>query len=164
MEKNPVDSPEKLSPDFFRDTRFGRFLTLAITFQLAILCATLIINFATYNGLSADLDSISPRLVYAAMMAVPEPLAWFYFLYGLSYALDVYLIPGNPGQVTAFAASPLFVSNLAFYLPYLTYAGIVLPAILTHKRLVFFILYAIFVVVLIVNIAGCAVMPKPNRL
>ncbi len=90
------------------------------------------------------------------MMAFAHPLSLLFFPYGLGYMIDPYFFTGNRGTFS------IFLAYLIFFLPYLIYLSILIPAILINKRVVFFILYAILVIILIANVAGCAIMPKPT--
>ena len=156
MENEPVTKPEGRAQVFLLDRRFGRFLLLCGTFQIAILCASLLISYRASNIQGIDLGSILQVLLGAAFMAFAQPLSLIVFPYGLTYMTNPYLDSLFPGKL------PLFLTFLFLFLPYLVYTGIFVPAILTHKRLVFFILYLVFVMILIINVTGCVVMPKPG--
>jgi hypothetical protein len=129
----------KWSIDFSLNSWGGRlFLTLA-TVQMAIFCASLMLTDP-------------PSIMGAMVMAFSHPLSLWYFSWGLTYTISQYFFQGNQFEKSLLLA-------------WLIYLSILIPAILIKKRVVFFVLYVILVLILITNVTGCTIMPKlgPGR-
>jgi hypothetical protein len=145
MENDPVKSRTISRIDVLLNNWFGRACIIAGTIVIAV-CIPLI-NIGP--GGQIDLSSIGYAL---------NPLSWYFFTIGLVYMIDLYFSPGNQGLIS------VFPSYLIAFLPNLIYFSICIPAILFNKRAVFFVLYTILVIILLINVRGCQLMPKPGML
>lgn len=148
-----------LKLDFWLNTWLGKLLIIAVTIQAAIFITSLIIVFPNYIY-SAKGDFFNPAaivdlLINAGFMSFIHPLSmWFFMLFGLNYVINQYLDEQAPYYA--------LVSNWLAFLPIAIYSAIIIPAIFTRKRIIFYLLYTILILVLIVNVAGCVAMPKPT--
>jgi hypothetical protein len=127
--------------------------------RLGLMIAGTIIIALGKLGLIAG--TIIIAMVVAAFITFPMAIfaPWFGILFpsGLIYTIRVILaITGQnvmPGKHT---------SDNSYILGWLIYFGISILAIATKKRVNFFIIYTILIVLLIANIAGCQATIDPN--
>lgn len=122
---------------------------MAVTSQLAIICGS--IALAGFRVITHNFTSINLTLFEmfpAVLIAFAHPFALLYFLYGLGAMLNQSSFRGNEEYF-------LFIS-------YIIYLSVLIPAVFINKRVVFYMLYTLLVILLITNVAGCAAMPFPE--
>jgi len=138
MDDDHNKKPGNSGPNFDLFFKFARLALFAGTYQMAILCAALLISPGNTNS--------------AVVMAIFQPFSALFFTRGLGYMLTLYFFPQNLKGDDTFAQT----------VSVLIYVALVVCGVITRKRVVFFLMYALFLILTFVNIQGCVVMPKPG--